>query len=127
MMAPGESPEELRMLCQSMIRKSGCIVEQVWVMNDFVETEPGTAVPFTCDHLLDSFLDFVKKGRSHQQATKFLRLIGNATYDETSQGLKKLVLGVAGTHFQNGKWSNTILPIVFVALSQESTKPQTCN
>ena len=120
MMSPGESPEDLKILCQSMIRKSGCSVEQVWVMNDYVGTEPGTAVLFTCDHLLGSFLDFVKKGRSHHQAAKFLRLIGDATHEKTSQGLKKFVLGVAGTHFHNGKWANTILPIMFVALSQES-------
>ena len=81
MMAPGESQEELRILCQSM-GKSVCIVEQVWVMNDFVDVESGRVVPLTCDHLLDSFLDFVKKGRSQHQPTQFLRLIGDAAHGE---------------------------------------------
>ena len=36
-------------------------------------------------------------------------------------GLRKLVLGGAGTHFHDGKWANTILPIMFVTFSQEST------
>ena len=49
-----------------------------------------------------------------------MTFIGDATHDESSQGLKKLVLGVAGTHFHNGKWQNTIIPIMFVVISQES-------
>ena len=76
------------MLCQSMIRKSGCSVEQVWVMNDFVETEP-----------VDSFLDFVKKGRSHHQATKFSRLIGDATHEKTSHGVEKIGAWRCGNPF----------------------------
>ena len=74
MMAPGESPEELNILCESMIRKSGCSVEQVWVMNDFVEVETRTVVLFICDHLIDSFLDFVKQRADH--TTKQQRFCG---------------------------------------------------
>ena len=111
------------MLCDSMIRKSGCSAEQGSVINDFVQVEHGMGVPFTCDQLLDCFLDFVKKGRSHHQATKLLRLTGDTTRDKTSLGLNKLLLGVVGTHFHIGKLSNTILPIMFVAdVASTSTK-----
>ena len=90
MMAPGESPEELKLWCDSMIRKSGCNLEQVWVMNDFVEAENGTAVySFVITSLAVSWTLFVKKGRSHHQATQFLRLLGDATHDKTCQRLKK--------------------------------------
>ena len=102
------------------MRKVGDAPEKAWVMRDFVETKNGTCVPFTTDYMLDSFSTFVRKGRSLHQQSNFLRFIGDATHDESSQGLKKLVLGVAGTHFHNGKWQNTVIPIMFVVISQES-------
>ena len=119
-MAPGESPEEFNLLCESIIRKRGCSPDTVWVMNDFVRVDGDTVVPFTTDHLINNFKEFVKKGDSLFPSAKHLRFIGDATHNQTSQGLKKMVLGVAGTHCVNGKWQNTVLPIMYVACSQES-------
>ena len=89
-------------------------------MNDFVRTHGETVVPFTTDYLIDNFKDFVKKGDSLFPGRNFLKFIGDATHDKTSQGLKKLVLGVACTHFSKGKLQNTVLPIMYAAISQES-------
>ena len=114
----GESPAELELLCDSLIRKVGDKPEKAWVMRDFVETKNGTSVPFTTDYMLDSFFNFCEKRLFLAPTGHFFRFIGDATHDESSQGLKKLVLGVAGTRFHNGKWQNTIIPIMFVVISQ---------
>ena len=94
--------------------------EDVWVMNDFVKTKGQTVVPFTTDYMMDNFKNFVMKGNSLFADAKYLKFIGDATHNQTSQGLKKMALGVAGTHFVNGRWRNTVLPIMYVACSQES-------
>ena len=84
-------------------------------MNDFVRVDGETVVPFTADYMINNFKEFVKKGDSLFPSAKSLRFIGDATHNETCQGLKKMVLGVAGTHCVDGKWRNTILPVMYVA------------
>ena len=44
-----------------MIRKLGSL-DTVLVMNDFVRVDGYTIVPFTTDHLITNFKEFVKKG-----------------------------------------------------------------
>ena len=74
------------------------------------------------------FLNFCENGRSLHQQANVLRFIGDATHDESSQGLEKLVLGVARTHFHNGTLQTTIIPIMCVAILQnKSNNSQTCS
>ena len=51
---------------------------------------------------------------------RFLKLVGDATRDETNQRFKKPKVGVAGKHFVKYKWSSACLLFLFAAISQES-------
>ena len=64
-----------------------------------------TIVPYTCDYMVGSVATFANIGISLQnsQSTRVLRLVGDATHDETGQRLKVLRIGVAVIlHILNG-------------------------
>ena len=43
-----------------------------------------------------------------------LRLVGDATHDETHQRLKKLRIGYAGCYFLKSEWQTAMLPSIEV-------------
>ena len=117
----GESPAELRLLCESMIHVSGIAPCKPWTDPRFTVTSfTETVVPFTTDHMLAAAMTFMQKGMSTYQRPRFLRLVGDATHDQSRQRLKKMVIGLAGTHFYRGQWHNTILPLVYILCAQET-------
>ena len=120
MNTPGESPEALRILCESMIRRAPIDPWTVWVLNDFVKLDNDTVVPFTTDYMLDSFAAYLKQCQPVYGSMRNACLVGDGTHDQTSQRLKKIVIGVIGTHFHRSQWSNTILPAIYCACAQES-------
>ena len=48
-----------------------------------------------------------------------MRLCGDATFDECSQGLKRLRLGFAGSHFSYNEWCATQIPLVDCVCHEE--------
>ena len=79
-----------------------------------------TIVPFTTDHLLASCARFVHASVSHHGRVRCINIIGDGTHNQTSQGLKNIVLGLLGTHFNEGAWFNSIIPGVYTACHQET-------
>ena len=121
--APGESPEELRILCESKVRRAHAPAHKVWVMLDHCCYLGETIIPFSTDHMISCLADFISKGSAlNRDSRMVLRITGDATHDKSKQRLKKMVLGVGGTHFVKGQWRNTIIPIMYVVCAQESTK-----
>ena len=74
--------------------------------------------------MIDSAAKFIKHGLSLQnnQSPKVVRLVGDVTFDETHQKLKKLCLGFAGTHFVDGEWRATMLPAMDCVCHDETTE-----
>ena len=89
---------------------------------DHVSVHGETIVPFTTDYMVNQFGAFAVKGHAVYKSSKCIYLLGDATHNETSQGLKKLMIGAAGTHFHRSQWSNTILSAFYCACSQETKK-----
>ena len=102
MSAPAESPDELKQYVNSLIRSSQREPCTVWTMADFsLVTDRVTIVPFTCDHMIAAFTKHANPGISlkNSQSTRVLKLVGDATHDETGQHLKVLRIGVVGLSF----------------------------
>ena len=79
-------------------------------------------VPFCCDYMVSSVVNFINAGVSlhNTQSVNVIRLVGDATHDESHQRLKKLRLSFAGHHFAHGQWSNTQIPVMECACNDES-------
>ena len=75
-------------------------------------TDTATTLPHTCDYMIISVAKFINVGisQANGQSTKVIRLAGDATYNESHQKLKKLRIGVLGTHFEDGEWRATFMP-----------------
>ena len=76
-------------------------------------------MPFTCDYFIRELRAFIARCTDIADRRRCLHLIGNAAHDESSQGLKKLLFGLAGFHFVDGQFRNTLLPLVFAAISRD--------
>ena len=73
--------------------------------------------------MISCLADFISNGSAlNRDSRMVLRFTGDATHDKSKQRLKKMVLGVGGSHFVKGQWRNTIIPIMYVVCAQESTK-----
>ena len=73
----------------------------------------------TCDYFIRELRAFIVRCADIVDHRRCLHLIGDATHDESSQGLKKLLFGLAGFHFVDGQFRNALLPLVFAAIGQE--------
>ena len=121
--APAESPVELRQYVNSRIRSSHAEPWAVWTLPDYsLVTDKVTIVPYTCDYMVGSVAKFANIGISlhNSQSTRVLRLVGDATHDETGQRLKVLRIGVAGCHFAYSEWSTTITPGIDCVVHEET-------
>ena len=123
--APAESPAEYAQFRDANIRPSNPEPWQMWTLPDFsVISDEATILPFTCDHMLNAGAKFINAGISLQngQGLKVVRLAGDATHDESHQKLKKFVLGLPGTHFKDGEWRNTLIPLMYCICHEECTE-----
>ncbi len=100
--APAESPAELLQFCKGMSERAQRELHDIWVAIKYVETKGRTCVPFTPDYFIEEAKSFILRAQSQSGRLKCLKLIGDATHDQTSQGLKKLQLGFGGCHFVYG-------------------------
>jgi hypothetical protein len=55
-----------------------------------------------------------------ESATKVIRLVGDATHDESWQKLKLLRIGFAACHFTDGSWKSTFFPVLQCLCHEES-------
>ena len=104
--APGESPAELSEMVDSMVRRNGSCPSTVYTLPDFSKVdEKKTIVPFTCDVMLAAAQKYIAQGVSVHNGshTRVIRLVGDATHDESFQKLKILKIGLAGCHFARGE------------------------
>ena len=105
--APGESPAELSQMVDALIRKI-ILAHQliVYTLPDFSKVDGKTTiVPFTCDVMLAAAQKFIAQGVSTTNGahTRVIRLVGDATHDESLQKLKALKIGFAGFHYERGE------------------------
>ena len=121
--APAETPAELVLYRDGLVRQSNPQPWEMWTLPDFsIVDETCTIVPFCCDYMVSSAVNFINAGVSLQnnQSVKVSRLVGDATPDESHQRLKKLRLSFAGHHFAHGQWSNTQIPVMECVCNDES-------
>ena len=119
----GESPAELDLLCDEWMGTEDMPAWEPFVMRKGCDTSESTLMPYTADYLCTSLQGYILEGLSYYKRDRFLKVVGDYTHGETKQQLKKLKIGVAGTHFIRGNWRNTILPFVYAAANQEGTDP----
>ena len=121
--APGESPAELSEMVDSMVRRNGSCPSTVYTLPDFSKVdEKKTIVPFTCDVMLAAAQKYIAQGVSAHNGshTRVIRLVGDATHDESFQKLKVLKIGLAGCHFERGEWKTTMIPVIQCICHQET-------
>ena len=107
-----------------MARKSNAEPWDAWTLPDFAVTEDtATIVPYTCDEMVSAAAKFINTGISLQNTDniRVIRLVGDATHDETWQKLKILRIGFAARHFTDGSWKATFLPVL-ECLCHDETK-----
>ena len=117
----GESVTEMQKLVNSLTRQSNAKPWEVWTLPDFsVIDDAVTIVPFSCDYMLSSCAVFITSGLlANRQSTRVMRLCGDATFGECSQGLKRHRLGFAGSHFSYNEWCATQIPLVDCVCHEE--------
>lgn len=95
----------------------------VWAARGFACFKGETFLPVSFDHLLTSIEAFYSRGLSQSISGKILHYVGDGTHDQTTQRLKKIVIGFAGTNFNSHDvWAHTIIPGVYVICSREAKK-----
>ena len=88
-------------MVDALIRKSNTCPSTVHTLPDSSNVDGKTTiVPFTCDVMLAAAQKFIAQSVSTTNGahTKVIRLVGDATHDETLQKLKVLKIGFAGCH-----------------------------
>ncbi len=84
-------------------------------------TENETSIPFGSDFQFHVLRDFVIAGMKYFGRTRFLKLVVDATHDQTKQRLKLLKISVAGHIFNiRSEWVNAEIPVMHDGISQES-------
>ncbi len=97
--APAESPVELREFCRQKNQIENLPPGSVWIDEPNVATENDTSIPFGSDFQFHVLRDFVIAGMKYFGRTRFLKLVVDATHDQTKQRLKLLKISVAGHIF----------------------------
>ena len=95
-----------------MVRRNGSCPSTVYTLPDFSKVhEKKTIVPFTCDVMLAAAQKYIAQGVSAHNGshTRVIRLVGDATHDESFQKLKVLKIGLAGCHFERGECKTTMI------------------
>ena len=64
-----------------------------------IRVEGELHIVFTCDHFMESFRAFLEKGRVHYERKRCIRIVGDATHNQTLQKLKKILIVVVGLHW----------------------------
>ena len=110
-------------MVDSMVRRNGSCPSTVYTLPDFSKVdEKKTIVPFTCDVMLAAAQKYIAQGVSAHNGshTRVIRLVGDATHDESFQKLKVLKIGLAGCHFERGEWKTTMIPVIQCICHQET-------
>ena len=87
--APAESPVELRQFCEKMGQVQDDDAKPFTKM-DRVTTDGRTCVPITCKHLVKALKDFIHRAQQQTGRLKCFKLLGDATHDQSKQGLNKI-------------------------------------
>ena len=109
-----------REYCEGLSDQAARALTDIWVNMHHVEVHGRTCVPFTSDFFIQEARDFILRAQTQSGRRRCLKIIGDATHDQSSQGLRKFQVGFAGCNFEDGQWRNTILPVVFGIIDEET-------